>query len=74
MGGRRCTVCAHRECAAINLAISHGISSKAIAGRYGLGHDAVLRHSQNHLPPQLRAKLIAGPELGVDLDKLRSTE
>jgi hypothetical protein len=33
------------------------------------------RHSANHLPPQLRAKLIAGPSVeGVDLDRLREAE
>jgi hypothetical protein len=35
---------------------------------------AVHRHSSNHLPPQLRAKLIAGPDLDIDLDRLKETE
>jgi hypothetical protein len=46
----------------------------ALAKRYGLGSDALSRHSRNHLPPQLRAKLIAGPDLDIDLPKLRETE
>src|SRR5262249_2840710 len=36
--------------------------------------DSVFRHRKLHLPPQLRAKLIAGPDLDIDLDKLRETE
>jgi hypothetical protein len=33
------------------------------------------RHSANHLPPQLRATLIAGPSIeGVDLDRLKEAE
>jgi hypothetical protein len=37
--------------------------------------DSVYRHSRAHLPPQLRASLLAGPDLeGIDLDKLKETE
>ena len=45
-----------------------------LARRYGLSADALGRHSRNHLPAQLRAKLIAGPDLAIDLDRLRETE
>ena len=32
-------------------------------------------HSRTYLPPQLRAALLAGPDLdGIDLDKLKETE
>jgi hypothetical protein len=73
--GPRCTVCAHREHAGIDLALARGVSAYALAKRYDLGHDALYRHARNHLPPQLRAKLIAGPSIeGVDLDRLRETE
>ena len=36
--------------------------------------DSIRRHANKHLPPQLRAQLIAGPELSIDLDRLRETE
>ena len=73
--GRKCTVCQHRESAAINLALARRVSVTAIAKRSGLQHDALYRHAKAHLPAQLRAKLIDGPSLdGVDLDKLRETE
>jgi hypothetical protein len=51
------------------------VAAPAIARRFKLGADSVYRHSRNHLPPQLRASLLAGPDLaGVDLDKLKETE
>jgi hypothetical protein len=47
----------------------------ALERRYGVGADALYRHRKNHLPAQLRARLVAGPSLeGVDLDRLRETE
>jgi hypothetical protein len=63
-------ICGHRERAAIDLALSPWRECP----RRCRGHDNVLRHAKNHLPPQLRAKLIAKPDLDVDLDRLRETE
>jgi hypothetical protein len=71
----KCTVCSHREHAAIDLGLARGVSVRALAKRYRLGSDSIYRHAKAHLPPQLRAALIAGPDIeGVDLDKLRETE
>src|ERR1019366_7401396 len=72
--GRQCTVCQHRERAGVDLALARGVSVRALASRYRLHRDALYRHQKNHLPPQLRASLIAGPDLSIDLDKLRETE
>jgi hypothetical protein len=72
--GRQCTVCQHRELSGIDLALARGVSIRALAKRYQLHRDAIYRHQKNHLPPQMRAKLIAGPDLSIDLDKLRETE
>lgn len=73
--GTHCTVCSHREHAAIDLAIARGVSARALAKRYRVGQHSIYRHSVNHLPPQLRAKLIAGPSLeGVDLDRVKADE
>jgi hypothetical protein len=72
--GVPCTVCSHREHAAIDLALARGVSVRAMARRYKLGTDSIYRHSRNHMPAQLRAKLIAGPDLDIDLDRLRQTE
>src|SRR5215467_5001956 len=73
--GPACTVCSHRERAQIDTALARGVTAPAIARRFKLGTDSVYRHSRNHLPPQLRAAVLAGPDLeGVDLDKLKQTE
>ena len=72
--GHRCRCCIHREHAAIDLALARGVSAYAIAKRYGLSTDCIYRHAKNHLPPQLRAKLIVGPDVDIDLDRLRETE
>jgi hypothetical protein len=72
--GRQCNVCNHRELAGINLALARGVSIRALAKRFALHRDSLYRHSKNHLPPQLRASLIAGPDLDIDLDRLRETE
>jgi hypothetical protein len=46
----------------------------ALARRYDLSTDSIYRHKKAHLPPQLRAKLIAGPDCDLDLDRLRESE
>ena len=72
----RCTICLHRELSGINLGLSRGVSMGALSRRYAVGEDSLYRHVRNgHLPPQLRASLLAGPSIeGVDLDKLRDSE
>jgi hypothetical protein len=72
--GPKCSICRHREKAAIYLALARRVSVNALAKRYELGPDAIYRHSRNHLPPQLRANLLAGPDTEVDLDHLKATE
>ena len=69
-------MCRHREVNAINLAIASGVNAVALAKRYKLSHDAIYRHAKRPhcLPPQLRAKLLAGPRLSVDPDKLKESE
>jgi hypothetical protein len=70
----QCNCCQHRELAGINLGLARGVSVRALARRYQVTRDSLYRHQKNHLPPQLRASLIAGPDLDIDLDKLRETE
>lgn len=68
-------MCLHREHPAIDLALARGVSVRALSRRFKLGIDSLYRHAKRHLPPQLRAKLIAGPSIeGIDLDRLRETE
>ena len=72
--GARCLVCSHREAQNIDLALARGVSVTALSRRYKVSTDSLYRHSSNHLSPVLRAKLIAGPDLDIDLDRLKETE
>jgi hypothetical protein len=71
---KQCSICQHRERAAIDLALARGVSGGAIAKRYRVGPRSVYRHAEKHLPPQLRASLLAGPNLSIDVEKLRADE
>ena len=71
----KCSVCQARERVAIDLALARGVSVGALAKRYQLGPDSLYRHRKSHMPPQLKAKLLAGPDIAdLDLDRLRETE
>jgi hypothetical protein len=72
--GVTCSVCGHRELQAINLALARGVSVTALVRRYKLGPDSIYRHRANHLPATVRAKLLAGPDIEIDLDQLRESE
>lgn len=73
--GPTCRVCRSRERAPIELAIARGVTLAALSRRYGVSVDILYRHRNLHMPPQLKARLLAGPSIeGVDLDKLRETE
>jgi hypothetical protein len=54
--------------------LARGVSVRALAKRYQINRFALYRHQRNHLPPQLRAKLLTGPDLDIDLDRLRENE
>ena len=50
---RTCTVCTHADRATIDRAIVQDTAYRVIARQYGLDHDAVRRHADNHLPAML---------------------
>jgi hypothetical protein len=47
---RVCTICTHAEREAINAALVDSIAYRTIADRYGLSHQALMRHKAEHLP------------------------
>src|SRR5215469_10870332 len=55
--GLRCTICQHPARPQIDLAIGTGLSKRAIAERFSVSPDAVWRHGQSHLTPEVRAAL-----------------
>jgi hypothetical protein len=73
--GARCTVCASKHRALIDIGLVHGIAARVLADRFKLGKDAILRHSANHLSAVQRAALLAHAKpTPIDLDALRTTE
>ncbi len=50
---RVCTICTHYEKPAINAALVAGEPFRIIADRYGLSHQALMRHKADHLPVAL---------------------
>lgn len=48
--GRTCTVCTHAERPAIEQALVTGTAFRTIADRYGVSHQALIRHKTDHLP------------------------
>jgi transposase-like protein len=75
--GPPCHECKHRERVAIELALVRGVAVSAIAKRYGVGAASLFRHRRRAtcMPPQLKAKLLAGPDVaGLDLERVRTAE
>lgn len=44
---RTCSVCTHKEAAAINRALLNGTSYRDIAGRFGISRSAAARHKEH---------------------------
>lgn len=69
---RGCSVCASPNLKAVNLALARGQSGRSVAAEYGLGEDAVQRHSAAHLPKlvtdsQKAQEALAGFDVGREL-------
>ena len=70
----KCTICAHPQRYQIELAIVSGVSRRAIGKKYGLSSDAVWRHGRNHVPPERRTELVAGPLKPAELAQRAADE
>jgi hypothetical protein len=55
--GRRCHVCNHPKRPEIDLALAMGCSKRQIGERFKISADAVWRHGNAHLTPEMRAAL-----------------
>lgn len=60
---RPCSVCSHRDRLAIDQELLAGGAVRAIAARYGISHQALLRHRNNHATKPLAAAAQADPEV-----------
>jgi hypothetical protein len=54
---KKCSICVHENRPQIDLAIATGLNKRSIAARFKVSPDAVWRHQQNHLSPEIRAAL-----------------
>lgn len=70
----RCTICAHEQRYQIELAIVSGVSRRAIAKKYKTSADAIWRHAHNHVPPERRTELVAGPLKPAELAERAADE
>jgi hypothetical protein len=59
--GQTCTICRHERRYEIELALTAGVSSRAVAKKFTVSRDAAWRHLTNHVTPERRAQLVAGP-------------
>jgi hypothetical protein len=50
---RTCTICTHPQRAAIEAALVVGTSYRVIARQFGVGHDSVQRHADEHVKQQV---------------------
>lgn len=71
---RKCTICGHARRYEIELAIVSGVSRRAIGKKYSVSADAVWRHAHNHVPPERRAELVAGPLKPAELAQRAADE
>jgi len=71
---RKCTICAHPQRYQIELAIVSGVSRRAIGKKYAVSADAVWRHAHNHVPPERRSELVAGPLKPAELAQRAADE
>jgi hypothetical protein len=74
-GKGNCGVCRHPRRDMIDLGLVCGEPHAVLSERFQLSHDSIRRHSQNHLPPQVRAAVMTqlAPS-AVDLEALQRSE
>src|SRR5262249_25185220 len=64
--GRRCQVCVHPESGRIDFLLvttagTPGGGRRALAEKFGVGHNSVYNHYNNHISPEYKAAILAGP-------------
>ena len=73
---RRCSVCAHNDRQAIDVALVEGDALRDVARRFGLSKDAAARHKADHLPATLTDAANADEAVRGEtlLEKVRALE
>jgi hypothetical protein len=55
----RCSICQHPKRAQIELALARGASRRSVAEQYDCNDQAARRHFERHVPPNVKASLLA---------------
>lgn len=71
---QKCTICADPRRYQIELALVSGVSCRAVGRKYSVSRDAAWRHLRNHVPPERRAELVAGPLKPAELAERAADE
>jgi hypothetical protein len=61
ISGSQCSICRHEQRHRIELSLVSGVSHRAVAAKFEVSPHAVRRHGENHVSPERRAQLVAGP-------------
>jgi hypothetical protein len=73
--GSGCTICRHPRRHQIEIGLTHRVPMRALAIRFSCSPDALQRHKQNHLTPQMMAAILAAQKPSeVDLEALQRSE
>jgi len=65
-GGRQCQVCKHEQVGRIDYLIvagggGHGSGRRALAQKFGVTEISIWNHGKNHITPEYRQAVLAGP-------------
>ena len=55
--GARCQPCSHPKRSSLDRDLVKGVAARAVARKYGLHEDSILRHAKNHLTEELRREI-----------------
>lgn len=70
-----CTVCQSEHRHSVDVGLTHRISHRVLAARFGLSVDSVQRHAANHLSPVQRAAILAAQKpTPIDPEALAASE
>jgi hypothetical protein len=70
-----CTICRHPKRHQIEIGLTHHVPMRSLAVRFACSEDALQRHRQNHLTPQMMAAILTAQKPSeIDLEQLQRSE
>jgi hypothetical protein len=74
MRPRSCEACQHPDRVRIEFLRLSGASVRSLQKQFGVSKDIILRHVRNHMSPQRKAELVAGPAAVAGLAEAAADE